>query len=262
MPASSSDFKILVPIKRVVDYRIKIRVKPDQSDVDLNNVKMAINPFDEIAIEEALKLKEAGLASEVVVVSIGSNLCQETLRTALALGADRAILQEIDAGLTLYPLQLAKILKQVVTDEQADLVIMGKQSIDGDNNQTGQMLAANLNWPQGTFASKVEFSSDKKHVTVTREVDGGLQILELVLPCVITTDLRLNKPRLASLPNIMKAKTKPLTINKLENDYVQSLGNNNLELVNVVTPEVRKAGVKVSSVDELIDKLHNFEKVI
>lgn len=254
--------KVLVPIKRAIDYRIKVRVKADKSDVDLSNVKMAINPFDEIAVEEAIKLKEQGLASEVTVVTVGDSNCQETLRSALALGADRAILIEVNAGVKLYPLQIAKIIKQTVEQEQPHLIIMGKQSIDGDNNQTGQMLAALLNWGQGTFASKLECSSDKKTIAVTREVDGGLQTIELKLPCLVTTDLRLNKPRFASLPNIMKAKSKPLAVNKLSDEQVSALCKQQPELLEVVPPAVRQAGILVSSVDELIEKLHTIEKVI
>lgn len=254
--------KILVPIKRVIDYRIKVRVKPDHSDVDLANVKMAMNPFDEIAVEEAIKLKEQGLASEVVVVTVGENNWQETLRTALALGADRAILQEVPSGTKLYPLQVAKVLKEVIDQEQPNLVIMGKQSIDGDNNQTGQMLAALLDWGQGTFASNLEFTENNNKLLVTREVDGGLETLELALPCVVTTDLRLNTPRYASLPNIMKAKSKPLAINKLSDDQIAPLCNNQPELLEVKTPSVRQAGIKVETVDELVEKLHNKEKVI
>lgn len=253
--------KILVPIKRVIDYRIKVRVKPDHTNVDLANVKMAINPFDEIAVEEAIRLKEQGLAGEVVVVTVGTSQCQESLRAALALGADKAILQEISEETSLYPLQIAKILHKVVKDEQPNLVIMGKQSIDGDNNQTGQMLAELLGWSQGTFASKLELIDNNKKARVTREVDGGLETLELSMPSVITTDLRLNQPRYASLPNIMKAKSKPLAINNIT-EQVKTLLTNQPELLEVTPPKVRQAGIKLASVDELIDKLSNVEKVI
>ncbi len=253
--------KVLVPIKRVIDYRIKVRVKPDNSDVDLTNVKMAMNPFDEIAVEEAIRLKEQGIVQEVIVVTVGQAVCQETLRAALALGADRAILQEVSPEIKLYPLQIAKLLKQVVEQERPGLIILGKQSIDGDNNQTGQMLAALLGWPQGTFASKLQFTDNKEHVLVTREVDGGLQTLQLNLPAVITTDLRLNQPRYASLPNIMKAKSKPLAVIDV-NDQITALVNNNPMQLEVHSPIVRQAGIKVASVDELIDKLTNVEKVI
>lgn len=254
--------KILVPIKRVIDYRIKVRVKADNSDVDLSNVKMAINPFDEIAVEEAIKLKEQGIASEIVVVTVGGSECQETLRSALALGADRAILQETPADFSgrLYPLQIAKVLQQVVAAEQPGLIIMGKQSIDGDNNQTGQMLAALLGWGQGTFASELKLADDKQSAQVTREIDGGLETIELKLPCVVTTDLRLNQPRFASLPNIMKAKSKPLAVNAIDN--LGSLASNSIEVLEVRAPKARQQGIKVASVDELLEKLHNVEKVI
>ena len=202
--------KILVPIKRVVDFTVKVRVKPDGSGVDLDNVKMSMNPFDEIAVEEAIRLKERGVATEVIAVSLGSVAGQETLRTALAMGADRAILIETDSELE--PLAVAKLLKQIVLKEEPQLVILGKQAIDDDSNQTGQMLAALLDWPQGTFASKLEVAAGK--ATVTREIDGGLETLELPLPAIITTDLRLNEPRYATLPNIMKAKKRPLDILK------------------------------------------------
>ncbi len=254
-------FKILVPIKRVMDYRVKVRIKQDNSDVDLANVKMGINPFDEIAVEEALRIKEKSFANvncEVVVVSIGNNDSQETLRAALALGADRAILQEIPTGLKLYPLQIAKILKEVVNQETPDFIIMGKQAIDGDNNQTGQMLAGLLNWPQATFASKVVLHADQKKIAVTREIDGGLETIEVSMPAVITTDLRLNEPRFASLPNIMKAKSKPLSINKVENISLDNLP----EVIEIAPPKVREAGIKVANIDELIEKLHKVEKLI
>lgn len=253
--------KVLVPIKRVIDYRIKVRVKADNSDVDLSNVKMAMNPFDEIAVEEAIRLKEQGVASEVIVVTVGSSTCQETLRAALALGADRAILQETSNDVKLYPLQIAKLLKQIVLQEQPGLVILGKQSIDGDNNQTGQMLAALLGWPQGSFASKLEFTNNNQNILVTREVDGGLETIELKLPAVITTDLRLNQPRYASLPNIMKAKSKPLAVVDVK-DKITDLVINSPQQLEVHPPAMRHAGIKVASVDELVDKLTNVEKVI
>lgn len=253
--------KILVPIKRVVDYNVKIRVKADQSGVELANVKMSVNPFDEIAIEEAVRLKEAGKASEVIAVSIGPDKAQEQLRTALAIGADRAILVKTDAPIDLggvEPLAIAKILKALVEKESPDLVIMGKQSIDDDSNQTGQMLSALLGWAQGTFASKLSVDGDQ--LSVTREVDGGLETLGLKLPAIITTDLRLNEPRYAKLPDIMKAKKKPL-----EEITPADLGvdiSPRLTVVKVVEPPVRKGGGKVASVDELIDKLRNEVKVI
>lgn len=248
--------KILVPVKRVVDYNVKIRVKPDGSGVDTANVKMSMNPFDEIAVEEAIRLKEAGVASEVVAVSCGVAQCQETLRAAMAMGADRGILVQTDVEL--QPLAVAKLLKAVVEKEQPGLVIAGKQAIDDDANQTGQMLAALLGWPQATFASKVVVSDGK--LTVTREVDGGLETLELPLPAVITTDLRLNEPRFATLPNIMKAKKKPidtLTPEALGVDVTPRLAS-----LKVEEPPKRKAGVMVGSVDELIEKLRNEAKVI
>jgi electron transfer flavoprotein beta subunit len=248
--------KVLVAVKRVIDYNVKVRVKPDNSDVDLANVKMAVNPFCEIAIEEAVRMKEAGTAEEVVAVSVGPKVCQEQLRTALALGADRAILVETDEEL--QPLSIAKALKAVYDKEQPGLVILGKQSIDGDNNQTGQMFAALAGLPQGTFASKVEL--DGEAVKVTREVDGGLQTVSLKAPAVVTTDLRLNEPRYASLPNIMKAKKKPmdtLTPDELGVEIKQTF-----KTVKVEPPEERKGGIKVESVDELVDKLKNEAKVI
>lgn len=259
-----ADFKILVPIKRVIDYRVKVRVKQDNSDVDLTNVKMAINPFDEIAIEEALRLKESklnGLSCEVVVVTIGTTESQETLRAALALGADRAILQELPMAVQLYPLQVAKLLKDVVVTEKPDLIIMGKQAIDNDNNQTGQMLAGLLNWPQATFASQLvikDSNSTSKTFLVTREIDGGLETIEISSPAIITTDLRLNEPRYASLPNIMKAKSKPLSVNKLANIEFANLP----ELIEVTNPKAREAGIRVANLDELIEKLHITEKLI
>ncbi|WP_374262650.1 electron transfer flavoprotein subunit beta/FixA family protein [Zoogloea sp.] len=248
--------KILVPIKRVVDYNVKIRVKADQSGVELANVKMAMNPFDEIAVEEAVRLKEAGTATEVVAVSAGVAQCQETLRTAMAIGADRGILVESDADL--QPLAVAKLLKAIVAKEQPKLVILGKQAIDDDANQTGQMLAALLGWPQATFASKVEVSGDG--VRVTREIDGGLETLVLPLPAVITTDLRLNEPRYATLPNIMKAKKKPLDTVKPA-DLGVDVGPR-LTTLKVVEPAARSAGVKVADVAQLIDKLKNEAKVL
>jgi electron transfer flavoprotein beta subunit len=243
--------KILVPVKRVVDYNVKIRVKADGSGVDLANVKMSMNPFDEIAVEEALRLKEAGKAEEVIAVSVGPQQAQETLRTALAMGADRAILVKTDDATE--PLAVAKILKAVAESEGIELVICGKQAIDDDSNQTGQMLAALLGWPQGTFASKV--SPEGGRISVTREVDGGLQTVDLSLPAVVTTDLRLNTPRYASLPNIMKAKKKPLD-EKTPADYGVSTAPR-LKVLTTVEPGGRKAGVKVKSVAELVDKLKN-----
>ena len=248
--------KILVPVKRVIDYNVKVRVKADQSGVDLANVKMALNPFCEIAIEEAVRLKEAGSATEVVAVSIGPVAVQEQLRTALALGADRAI--HIETTLNLDSLQVAKLLAKVVGEEQPGLVILGKQAIDSDNNQTGQMLAALTGMGQGTFASKVALQDGK--VAVTREIDGGLQTVELSLPAVVTTDLRLNEPRYASLPNIMKAKKKPLDV-KAADSFGVSL-TSNVTVVKVSAPAVRQGGVKVESVAELVDKLKHEAKVI
>ena len=243
--------KILVPVKRVVDYNVKIRVKPDGSGVDLANVKMSMNPFDEIAIEEALRLREAGKATEVIAVSIGPAKAEETLRTALAMGADRAILVEADT--LVEPLAVAKILKAIVGEESPDLVILGKQAIDDDASQTGQMLSALLGWSQATFASKVEIGEGSANVT--REVDGGLQTISVKLPAIVTTDLRLNEPRYASLPNIMKAKKKPLD-KKTAADYGVDI-TPRLEVVKTEEPGGRKAGVKVGSVAELVDKLKN-----
>ena len=248
--------KILVPVKRVVDYNVKIRVKADQSGVELANVKMAMNPFDEIAVEEAVRLKEAGKATEVVAVSAGVAQCQETLRTAMAIGADRGILVETDVEL--QPLAVAKLLKAIVDKEQPQLVILGKQAIDDDANQTGQMLAALLGWPQATFASKVEVGGDG--VQVTREIDGGLETLALPLPAVITTDLRLNEPRYATLPNIMKAKKKPLETVKPAELGVDVAPR--LTTLKVVEPAARSAGIKVADVAQLIDKLKNEAKVL
>ena len=248
--------RILVPVKRVVDYNVKIRVKADGSGVETANVKMSMNPFDEIAVEEAVRLKEAGKASEVVVVSLGPAGAQETLRTALAMGADRAILVQTDAEL--QPLAVAKALKALVDKEQPQIVLLGKQAIDDDCNQTGQMLAALLGWPQGTFASKVV--AGEGSLTVTREIDGGLETVELALPAVVTTDLRLNEPRYASLPNIMKAKKKPL-----ETITPDSLGVDvapRLTTLTVAEPPKRKAGIKVADVAALVDKLKNEARVI
>jgi len=243
--------KVLVPVKRVIDYNVKARVKPDGSGVDLANVKMSMNPFDEIAVEEALRLKEKGQASEIVAVSIGPAAASETIRTALAMGADRGILIKQEG--TIEPLTVAKLLKAVVGAEQPGLVILGKQAIDDDSNQTGQMLAALLGWPQGTFASKLVVESD--HVLVTREVDGGLQTLKLKMPAIVTTDLRLNEPRYASLPNIMKAKKKPID-EKSPADYGVDV-TPRLKIVKTSEPAGRKGGVKVASVEELVDKLRN-----
>ena len=241
--------KVLVPVKRVIDSNVKVRVKPDQTGVDLANVKMAMNPFCEIAVEEAVRLKEKGIATEVVAVSIGPAQAGETLRTALAIGADRAILIQTDVDVE--PLEVAKLLKAAIEEEKPDLVLMGKQAIDGDNNAVGQMLAALLDWPQATFASKVEIAGAK--AKVTREVDGGLQTLELDLPAVITADLRLNEPRYASLPNIMKAKKKELTI-KAVADYGVDIGGH-LKVLKVTEPPKRTAGVKVETAAELVSKL-------
>jgi len=241
--------KLLVPVKRVIDYNVKPRVKADGSGVDLANVKMSMNPFDEIAVEEAIRLKEKGVATEIVAVSVGPAKAQETLRTALAMGADRAILIETDAEVE--PLAVAKLLAKVQEEESAGLVILGKQAIDDDSNQTGQMLAALLGVPQGTFASKVEVEGDK--VSVTREVDGGLETVKLSIPAIVTTDLRLNEPRYASLPNIMKAKSKPLAAKKPE-DYGVDIAPR-LTTVKVEEPPKRSAGIKVADVDELVAKL-------
>ncbi|MEI8143833.1 MAG: electron transfer flavoprotein subunit beta/FixA family protein [Alphaproteobacteria bacterium] len=248
--------KILVPVKRVVDYNVKIRVKPDGSGVELANVKMSMNPFDEIAVEEAIRLKEKGLATEIVAVSIGPQGSAETIRTALAMGADRGIHVKTDA--VVEPLAVAKILKGIIGEEAPGLVILGKQAIDDDSNQTGQMLAALLGWPQGTFASKVELTADA--VAVTREVDGGLQVVKLNLPAIVTTDLRLNEPRYASLPNIMKAKKKPID-EKTPESYGVDIAPR-LSVLKTVEPGGRKAGVKVGSVAELVSKLKNEAGVI
>ncbi len=248
--------KILVPVKRVVDYNVKVRVKADQTGVDLANVKMALNPFCEIAVEEAVRLKEAGIATEVIVVSIGPATAQEQLRTALALGADRAVLLETE--LSVDSLQVAKLLSHLVRQEQPGLVILGKQAIDSDNNQTAQMLAALTGMGQGTFASKVVVTGDT--VAVTREIDGGLQTVSLKLPAVVSTDLRLNEPRYASLPNIMKAKKKPLEVIAADSLGV-SLASN-VKVLKVTAPSSRQAGIKVDSVDALVEKLKQEAKVI
>ncbi len=248
--------KILVAVKRVVDYNVKVRVKADNSGVDLANVKMSMNPFCEIAVEEAVRLKEKGIASEIVVVSIGPSQSQEQLRTALALGADRAVL--VETAEELGSLSVAKLLKAVVEREQPQLVLLGKQAIDSDNNQTGQMLGALTGMPQGTFASKVEVADGK--ISVTREIDGGLQTVGLTLPAIVTTDLRLNEPRYASLPNIMKAKKKPLEA--LTPDALGVALSSSLKTLKVEAPETRKAGIKVGSVAELVEKLKNEAKVI
>ena len=248
--------KILVPVKRVVDYNVKIKIKSDNSGVDLENVKMAMNPFDEIAVEEAVRLKEKKLCDEITAISIGSAKSEETLRTALAIGVDKGILVETEEEV--QPLEVAKILKEVVKKNNPDLVLMGKQAIDDDSNQTGKMLAALLGWPQGTFASKLEINGKK--INVTREIDGGLETLGMELPAIITTDLRLNEPRYASLPNIMKAKQKPvekITPNDLNVEIKQRL-----KTLKVTEPPKKTPGIKVDSVQELISKLHEVEKVI
>ncbi|GIL38790.1 electron transfer flavoprotein subunit beta/FixA family protein [Roseiterribacter gracilis] len=248
--------KLLVPVKRVVDYNVKIRVKPDGSGVELANVKMSMNPFDEIAVEEAVRLKEAGKATEIIAVSIGPAQAQETLRTALAMGADRAILVSHEGETE--PLMVAKALKALIGKEAVDLVILGKQAIDDDCNQTGQMLAALLGWGQGTFASKVAAADGK--IAVTREIDGGLETVELKLPAVVTTDLRLNEPRYASLPNIMKAKKKQLDTMSLADLGVDATPR--LKTLNVAEPPKRQGGIKVETVQQLVDKLKNEAKVI
>jgi len=248
--------KILVPVKRVVDYNVKVRVKADQSGVELANVKMSMNPFDEISVEEAIKLKEAGVVSEIIAVSIGVTQCQETLRTALAMGADRAILVETSADT--QPLAVAKLLKAICEKELPQLVILGKQAIDDDSNQTGQMLAALLNWPQATFASKVTVNAGMAEVM--REIDGGMETVEIKLPAIITADLRLNTPRYATLPNIMKAKKKPLEVMTPETLGVDVAPR--LKTLKVVEPPKRKSGVMVADVAALVDKLKNEAKVI
>ena len=248
--------KVLVPVKRVVDYNVKVRVKSDKTGVDLSNVKMSVNPFCEIAIEEAVRMKEAGKATEVVAVAVGSSACQEQLRTCLALGADRAVLIQTD--LDVQPLGIARALQALQGREQASIVIFGKQSIDGDNSQTGQMFAALTGMPQATFASEVKF--DDGHLQVTREIDGGLQTIDVKLPAVVTTDLRLNEPRYASLPNIMKSKKKPIE-EKTPDAYGVDV-TPRLEILKTVEPPSRKAGVVVKSVAELVDKLKNEAGVI
>jgi electron transfer flavoprotein beta subunit len=248
--------KILVPVKRVVDYNVKVRVKKDETDVELDNVKMSMNPFDEIAVEEALRLKEKGVASEVIAVSIGLPEVQETIRNALAMGADRGIF--VNCTSKLEPLSVAKILTSICNKIKPDLVIMGKQAIDDDMNATGQMLSAMLNWGQATFASKLEIQ-DKK-ITVGREVDGGIENIEVNLPAIVTTDLRLNEPRYASLPNIMKAKRKPIDEMKVEDLNIDI--EPRLEILKVEEPKSREAGIMVKSVDEMIEKLKNEAKVI
>jgi len=248
--------KLLVPVKRVVDYNVKVRVKADHSAVETANVKMSMNPFDEIAVEEAVRLKEKGIATEIIAVSMGVTQCQETIRTALAMGADRGILVETDIGLE--PLAVAKMLKALVAKESIDLVIMGKQAIDDDMNATGQMLAALLGWPQGTFASKIEIADGT--ATVTREVDGGLETVALKLPAVVTADLRLNEPRYASLPNIMKARKKTIDTIKPADLGVDPAPR--LTTIKVMEPPVRKSGIKVADVAELVAKLRNEAKVI
>ena len=250
--------KILVPVKRVVDYNVKIRVKSDGSGVELSNVKMSMNPFDEIAIEEALKLKEKGSATEILVVSVGPAKAQETIRTALAMGADRGLLVEVDEATVVEPLAVAKLLAAIIKTEQPGLVILGKQAIDDDCNQTGQMLAALTGWPQATFASKIELTDGR--AMVTREVDGGLETVSLNMPAVVTADLRLNTPRYASLPNIMKAKKKPLDVKKPADLGVDI--SPRLAVLKTVEPPVRKAGAKVKDVAELVAKLRTEAGVI
>ena len=254
--SQNRSMKVLVPIKRVVDFTVKVRVKSDGSGVDLDNVKMSMNPFDEIAVEEAIRLKERGIVTEIVTVSIGSPACQETLRTAMAMGADRSILIESENGLE--PLAIAKLLKTVVLKENPQVVILGKQAIDDDSNQTGQLLAGLLDWPQATFASKLEMTNGK--AVVTREIDGGLETLEVTLPAVITTDLRLNEPRYTTLPNIMKAKKRPLDILKVADLQIDIAPR--LTTLKVEAPRPRKAGIRVASVEELITKLRDEAKVI
>ena len=248
--------KILVPVKRVVDYNVKIKVKSDNSGVDLENTKMSMNPFDEIAVEEAVKLKEKKICDEIIAISIGSAKSEETLRTALAVGADKGILIETEEDV--QPLEVAKILKEIIKKNNPDLVLMGKQAIDDDSNQTGQMLAALLSWPQGTFTSKLEINGKK--INVTREIDGGLETLGMELPAIVTTDLRLNEPRYASLPNIMKAKQKP--IEKITPGDLNIEIKQRLKTLKVTEPPKKEAGIKVDSVQELISKLHEKEKVI
>ena len=248
--------KILVPVKRVVDYNVKIKIKNDNSGVDLENVKMSMNPFDEIAVEEAVRLKEKKLCDEIIAISIGSLKSEETIRTALAMGADKGILVETSEDV--QPLEVAKILNEIIKKNNPDLVLMGKQAIDDDSNQTGQMLAALLGWPQGTFASKLEIN--KQEINVTREIDGGLETLSIKIPAVVTTDLRLNEPRYASLPNIMKAKQKPIERIK-SNDLGVDI-KQRIKILEITEPPKKKAGIKVKSVEELVSRLHNDEKVI
>ena len=248
--------KILVPIKRVVDYNVKIKVKSDNSGVDLENVKISMNPFDEIAIEEAVRLKEKKICNEITAISIGSAKSEETLRTALAVGADKGILVETEENV--QPLEVAKILKEIINKNSPDLVLMGKQAIDDDSNQTGQMLSALLGWPQGTFASKLEIN--EKKINVTREIDGGLETLNMELPAIVTTDLRLNEPRYASLPNIMKAKQKP--IEKISPGDLNIEIKQRLKTLKVTEPPKKESGIKIDSVQELVSKLHDEEKVI
>jgi electron transfer flavoprotein beta subunit len=248
--------KALIAVKRVIDYNVKIRVKADRSGVETANVKMSMNPFDEIAVEEALRLREAGIVSEVVAVSLGAQQCQETIRTALAMGADRGIL--VETGAELQPLAVAKLLKAVILEEQPEIVILGKQAIDDDCNQTGQMVSALLGWPQATFASKIKIADG--HAEVTREVDGGLETISIRLPAVVTTDLRLNEPRYASLPNIMKARKKPITTMTPEALGVDVTPR--LVVLKVEEPAKRQAGQKVASVAELVDKLKTEARVI
>lgn len=248
--------KILVPVKRVVDYNVNIRVKSDQSGVETDNIKMSMNPFDEISIEQAIRLKEAGIATEIIAVSIGASQCQETIRTALAMGADRGILIETD--IAVEPLSVAKLLKTIIDKEEPKLVLVGKQAIDDDSNQTAQMLAALAGWPQATFVSKLELSDDT--LEATREVDGGLETIKVNMPAVVSVDLRLNEPRYASLPNIMKAKRKPLDI--ITPDDLGVDVTPRLKTINVCEPVARKGGIIVASVAELMDKLKNEAKVI
>ena len=248
--------KILVPVKRVIDYNVKIKVKSDNSGVDLENTKMSMNPFDEIAVEEAVRLKEKKICDEIIAISVGSAKSEETLRTALAVGVDKGILIETEEEV--QPLEIAKILKEIIKKNNPDLVLMGKQAIDDDSNQTGQMLAALLSWPQGTFASKLEINGKK--INVTREIDGGLETLGMELPTIVTTDLRLNEPRYASLPNIMKAKQKP--IEKITPGDLNIEIKQRLKTLKVTEPPKKEAGIKVDSVQELISKLHEKEKVI
>ena len=248
--------KILVPVKRVVDYNVKVRVKSDNSGVELDNVKMSMNPFDEIAVEEALRLKEKGIATEVIAISIGSTQVQETIRNALAMGADSGIF--VEATNNLEPLNIAKIISSIAKKENIHLLILGKQAIDDDMNATGQMIAALLGWPQATFASKIDISDEK--AIVSREVDGGIENIEVSLPAVISTDLRLNEPRYASLPNIMKAKKKP--INQIQVDELNLKIEQRLEILRVEEPDKRQSGIMLKTVDELVDKLKNEAKVI